>query len=91
MQEEANQGVDLLSLMARSWQLGEVVQSTCFDFNNRTVAFLTKSGAVFLAPISDPDPVSKRTRIQADTSRITISPRSEKIKPIGGRLCCNGY
>jgi WD40 repeat protein len=82
MQEEANQGVDLLSLMARSWQLGEVVQSTCFDFNNRTVAFLTKSGAVFLAPISDPDPVSKRTRIQADTSRITISPRSEKIKPL---------
>ena len=82
MQEETNQGVDLLSLMARSWQLGEVVQSTCFDFKNRAIAFHTESGAIFLAPASDPDPVNKRTRIQADTSRITISPRSERMKPL---------
>lgn len=90
MQEETNQGVDLLSLMARSWQLGEVVQSTCFDFKNRAVAFHTESGAVFLAPALDPDPVSKRTRIQADTSRITISPRSEKIKPLTQVAAQNG-
>lgn len=82
MDEAAHQGTNLLSLMSRSWQLGEAVQSTCFDFRNRAVAFHTESGAIFLAPLPDPDPVSKRTRIQADSSRITISPRAEKIRPL---------
>lgn len=65
------------SLIGRSWIVDASIANLCFDFDSRSVAYLTTKGSVRLAPTSDPDPVSKRTRIQADAGRLTIAPRTK--------------
>lgn len=82
MAQTAAQETDLMSLVARTWQLDSAVEATLYDFDNKCVAFLTETGKIALAPASDSDSAQKRTRIQADDGRIMISPRTKQIAPL---------
>ncbi len=77
-----SQEQNLFSLIGRSWAADAPIADLCFDFDCRSVAYLTAKGSVRLAPTSDPDPVSKRARIQADAGRLTIAPRTKQVKPL---------
>ena len=71
-----------LSLVGRSWNIQASIADACIDFNDRSLAFLTSEGSILIAPMTDPDPVAKRTRLQSDTSRVTIAPRTIQEKPM---------
>ncbi len=83
MSQAATQDNSLMSLVARAWQLDAGVEETVFDFDNKTVAFLTSAGAVALAPAADPESAQNRSHIQGgDVGRITISPRTKPTMPL---------
>ncbi len=71
-----------MSLVARAWQLDAGVEEAIFDFDNKSVAFLTTTGAVALAPAADPDEAENRTRIESGVGRMMITSRTKPTMPL---------
>jgi WD40 repeat protein len=76
------QDLDLLKLVAQTWQIDEGIRDIVFDHGCETIAFLTENGCMHLSHVTDTDPVAGRARLQGDTSRITIAPRTKPVRPL---------
>lgn len=71
----------LFELLARSWPLGAAVVSAGFNHAGTAVAFACADGRAAAVPLADADAPGKRIRIEFDTGRTTIRPRSQPVPP----------
>ncbi|SFJ96005.1 WD40 repeat domain-containing protein [Celeribacter neptunius] len=71
--------LSLFDLIARSWQLGTEVRDLQFNVIGSSVAVTLGDGTLAFLPLRDAEDPDMRTRIEADTGRMTIRPREKPL------------
>ncbi|MCA8881121.1 MAG: hypothetical protein KDA73_14455 [Rhodobacteraceae bacterium] len=71
----------LFDLLARCWPLGNAVSSATFNHAQTAVAFACADGRAAVVALADDEAPGKRIRIEFDTGRTTIRPRTRPLPP----------
>jgi len=71
----------LFDLLARSWQRPAAITTVMFNANQTAVAFASADGSLAIAPLADPEAAAARIRIDLETGRAAIRPRSKPVRP----------
>ncbi|MCZ4257802.1 hypothetical protein O4H53_19815 [Sulfitobacter sp. G21635-S1] len=77
--QDAAPSMSLFDLIARSWELGSGVCDVRFNAISSSVAVSLEDGTLAFIPMKDADDPETRLRIEADTGRMTIRPRSQAL------------
>lgn len=73
--KDDRQHLQFFDLIAREWQLPDLVQQITFNAGRTAVAFACKGGAVAIAATADKSPPRSRIRRAVDTAQLSIQPR----------------
>lgn len=71
------QNLALFDLIARAWPCAAPAESAAFNRRDTAAAFVLADGSIAIAGMSDPENPATRTRVAADTGRVTIAPRKK--------------
>ncbi|WP_121634280.1 WD40 repeat domain-containing protein [Tropicibacter alexandrii] len=76
---DAPPAMSLFDLIARSWDFGAPVRDVRFNAIGSSVAVGLDDGTLAFLPMKDAEDPETRMRVEADTGRMTIRPRSKAL------------
>jgi WD40 repeat protein len=80
-QHKPPQAVTLFDLIARTWQLGTGVHSLAFNAKGTSLSAVLAEGRLGFVSVKDAESPDSRVRVEADTGRASIRPRSKPLPP----------
>lgn len=80
-QHKPPQAVTLFDLLARTWAVGTEVRRLMFNASGSTLAASLADGRLAVVSVKDAESPDSRVRVEADTGRASIRPRSKPLPP----------
>ncbi|WP_300581130.1 hypothetical protein [Marivita sp.] len=75
------QAMTLFDLLARSWDVETEVRSLLFNASGTSLAAVLADGRLAFVSVKDAESPDSRVRVEADTGRPSIRPRSKTLPP----------
>ena len=80
-QHKPPQAMTLFDLIARNWDLGCAVHAVQFNASGSALVAVLADGRLAFVSVKDAESPDSRVRIEADTGRASIRPRSKPLPP----------
>lgn len=80
-QHKPPQAVTLFDLIARTWDMGTEVRSLAFNAKGTSLSAVLIDGRLGVVSVKDAESPDSRVRVEADTGRASIRPRSKPLPP----------
>lgn len=80
-QHKPPQAMTLFDLIARTWELEGEVRQVLFNASGTSLAALMKDGRMNFVSVKDAEHPESRIRVEADTGRSSIRPRTKPLPP----------
>lgn len=80
-QHKPPQAITLFDLIARTWDLDAEIRSLLFNAKGTSLSAVLGDGRLAFVSVKDAENPDSRVRIEADTGRASIRPRSKPLPP----------
>lgn len=81
MTQHMTQALTLFDLIARTWDVKTEMRALCFNANGTSLAAMLADGRLAFVSVNDAESPDSRVRVEADTGRSSIRPRSKPLPP----------
>lgn len=81
MTQHMTQALTLFDLIARTWDVKTKVRALCFNAKGTSLAAMLDDGSLAFVSVNDAESPDSRVRVEADTGRSSIRPRSKPLPP----------
>ncbi|TNF18331.1 MAG: hypothetical protein EP318_18780 [Rhodobacteraceae bacterium] len=75
------QAMTLFDLIARTWEIKTPINALQFNAKGTSLALMLEDGRLGFVSVKDAESPDSRVRVEADTGRSTIRPRSKPLPP----------